>query len=82
MERSMDWKEHIYSDPEVLVGKPIIRGTRLSVEFILELLGAGWTVAELLDNYPTLSPAAIQAVFAYAAECMRDEALYLLPAEH
>jgi uncharacterized protein (DUF433 family) len=81
MEHSMDWKEYIYSDPEILAGKPVVRGTRLSVEFILELLGAGWTIAQILENYPTLSPVALQAIFAYAAEGMRDEALYLIPDE-
>jgi uncharacterized protein (DUF433 family) len=77
----MNWKEYIHSNPEILAGKPVVRGTRLSVEFIFELLGAGWTEEQLFESYPTLTPAALQAIFAYAAECMRDEALYLVPDE-
>jgi len=53
----------------------------LSVDFILRLFGNGWTVREVLDNYPGLSPEALQSVFAYAGECMSEEALYDLPVE-
>ena len=51
----MDWKEYITADPEVLVGKPIIAGTRLSVEFVLDLISEGWLEAEILRNYPGLT---------------------------
>jgi uncharacterized protein (DUF433 family) len=77
----MDWHQHIHSDPEVLVGKPIIRGTRLSVDFILDLFARGWTEQQILDNYPTLSSDSIRAVFAFAAECTREETLYGMPPE-
>lgn len=76
----MDWRQYIHSDPEVLLGKPVIKGTRLSVEFILGLFAAGWTEQQVLENYPTLTQEALRAVFAFAAECMREEALYVLPA--
>jgi uncharacterized protein (DUF433 family) len=66
----MDWRTHIHADPEVLRGKPIIRGTRLSVEFILRLFAAGWSEQMVLENYPTLTQESLQAVFAYAAEGM------------
>ena len=69
----MDWHQHIHSDPEVLVGKPVIRGTRLSVDFILDPFARGWKEQQILDNYPTLSSDSIRAVFAFAAECMREE---------
>jgi uncharacterized protein (DUF433 family) len=72
----MDWHQHIVTDPEVLAGKPIVRGTRLSVDFILGLFAAGWTEKQVLDNYPGLAPEALRAVFAFAAETLRDEALY------
>lgn len=77
----MDWRQHIHSDPDVLLGKPVVKGTRLAVEFILRLFAAGWTEKQILENYPTLTPEALRAVFAFAAECMREEAMYLLPAE-
>jgi uncharacterized protein (DUF433 family) len=60
----MDWREYIHSDVEVLLGKPIVKGTRLSVEFILGLFAAGWTEKQVLDNYPTLTPQSLRAVFA------------------
>jgi len=72
----MDWRKYIHSDPEILLGKPVVKGTRLTVDFILDLFAAGWKEEEVLENYPTLTPEALQAVFAFAAECMREEALY------
>jgi uncharacterized protein (DUF433 family) len=77
-EELMDWRERITSDPAILLGKPVVKGTRLAVEFILGLFAEGWTEQQVLESYPTLSPEALRAVFAYAAECMRDEGLYVL----
>jgi len=76
----MDWETHIHSDPEILLGKPVVKGTRLSVDFLLGLFAAGWTEAQVLENYPTLTPESLRAVFAFAAECMREETLFALPA--
>ncbi len=64
-----NWQAYIVSDPEILGGKPIIKGTRLAVDFILELLASGWTIEELLNNYPQLSQEAIKAVFADREVC-------------
>jgi uncharacterized protein (DUF433 family) len=72
----MDWRTYIHSDPDILVGKPVVRGTRLAVEFILRLFANGWTEQQVLENYPTLTPDAIKAVFAFAVECMSDQSLY------
>jgi len=69
----MNWKEFIVADPNVLVGKPVIKGTRLAVELILDRLADGWSQEELLRSYPRLTPEAIQAVFAFASETMRNE---------
>jgi len=74
----MNWREYIFTDPEVLAGKPVVKGTRLSVDFLLGLLAEGWSEAQILENYPQLSPKALQAVFAFAAEIMREESLYPL----
>ena len=68
----MNWKDYIVADPAVLGGKPTIKGTRISVEFILQRLAQGWTEAELLENYPRLTPKHLQAVFAYVHECLED----------
>jgi uncharacterized protein (DUF433 family) len=74
----MHWRDHIHADPEVLAGKPVVIGTRLSVEFLLGLLGGGWTQEQILANYPSLAPEALQAVFAFAAESLQEESLYSL----
>lgn len=50
----MNWQKHIHSDPKILNGKPVVKGTRLSVEFLLGLVAAGWTKEQVLANYPTL----------------------------
>ncbi len=72
----MKWQDYITSDPKVLAGKPVIKGTRLSVEFILNLLAQGWSIEEILENYPTLTMESLKAVFAFLAECMREELIY------
>jgi uncharacterized protein (DUF433 family) len=77
--KTMDWRQYIHSDPKILLGKPTVKGTRLSVEFLLGLFAAGWTQQQVLENYPTLSSEALRAVFTFTAECMREESLYTLP---
>ena len=66
-------------DPRVLVGKPIVKGTRIAVEFVLEVLGRGWTVEQVLHEYDHLQPEDIQACLAYAGELLKSERVYLLP---
>ena len=75
----MNWHEHITADPTVLVGKPVIKGTRLAVEFILELIAEGWSEADLLRNYPGLTREQILACVAYAKDRLSDEKLLALP---
>ena len=69
----MNWRDHLVSDPEILVGKPVVKGTRLSVDLILDRLADGWTAEDLFESYPRLTPEALQAVFAFAAEVLKDE---------
>lgn len=66
-------------DPAVLVGKPVIKGTRLAVEFILELLAAGWTLDQILANYPGITVEDIRACIAYAREVLQEERVFPLP---
>jgi uncharacterized protein (DUF433 family) len=73
----MDWRDYVHSDLEVLAGKPVVKGTRLAVEFLLGLLGAGWTQEQILENYPSLTPEALQAVCAFAADSLRPTRLRL-----
>jgi len=63
----MDWRRYITSNPKVLAGKPAIKGTRLSVEFILALMAKGWTEEQLLENYERLKPTHLKAIFAFAS---------------
>ncbi len=72
---AVDWSEHVTSDPQVLGGKPLIRGTRLAIDFILGLFAAGWSQDQVLENYPSLTPESLQAVFAYAAEVLHEEVI-------
>ena len=64
----MDWQERIVSDPGVVGGRPRIKGTRLSVSFILELMSAGSSEAEILKSYPQLCAVDIRACLRYASE--------------
>ena len=74
----MTWRERIEIKPEVLAGKPVIRGTRLAVEFIVDLLAQDWTEADILENYPGLTHEDIRACLAYASERLRAERVYPL----
>jgi uncharacterized protein (DUF433 family) len=71
----VDWSTHIAADPAVLAGKPVVRGTRLGVDFLLGLLAAGWTAEQVLAAYPQLTPEALRAVFAFAAEVAHEAAV-------
>ena len=73
----MDRNERIIIDPQVLVGKPVIRGTRLSVEFVLDLLAHGWAESDILTNYPGISHEDILACLAYASALLQEEKVYL-----
>jgi uncharacterized protein (DUF433 family) len=76
----MTWQDHITIDPNVLVGKPVIKGTRISVEFVVDLLGRGWTSEQILREYDHLTQQDIQACLAYASDVLKSERVYLLPA--
>jgi uncharacterized protein (DUF433 family) len=75
----VEWREHIVIDPDILVGKPVIRGTRIAVDLVIDLLGRGWTVDQVLAEYDHLSRENIQACLAYSAEILRSERVYVIP---
>lgn len=75
----MDWRDRITSNPDVLAGKPVIEGTRLSVEHILELLENGWSESDILESYPHLTSEDVRACLGYAREVMAEEKLYPSP---
>lgn len=65
----MNWQEYIIEDENILVGKPTIKGTRISVEFLVSLLAQGWTEQQILENYPRLNKEHLKAVFSYVQDC-------------
>ena len=72
------WEHRITVDPGVLVGKPVVKGTRLAVEFIVDLLAQGWSEEEILRNYPGLTGADIRACLSYASATLHAEKVYPL----
>lgn len=68
--------QRITLDPKVLVGKPVIRGTRLSVEFVIGLMADGWTETEILANYPAISHEDLLACLAYARDVLGSEKVF------
>ena len=70
--------DRIIVDPKVLTGKPVVRGTRISVELVVELLAAGWSHEQILESYPRLCEEDIRACLSYASELLREEKVYPL----
>lgn len=68
--------DRIVLDPAILVGKPVIRGTRIAVELVIELLAEGWSEPDILRNYPHLTRSDILACLAYARDVLQSERVY------
>jgi uncharacterized protein (DUF433 family) len=75
----VNWQERIVVEPSILLGKPIIRGTRLAVEFIIDLLAQGWSNEDIIENY-YITIEDIRACLSYANEALKAEKVYPLPA--
>ena len=69
-------EERIVLDPAVLAGKPVVRGTRISVEHVIGLLAQGWSVAEILENYPNLAAEDVAACLGYAHRLLQAERVF------
>jgi len=78
----MDWRAHIEVNEKVLSGKPVIKGTRISIEHIINLLASGWTEKQILDNYSRLTKENLKAVFSYIQEIIKDGLFYNEPVKH
>lgn len=76
----MSWQDHITVDPAVMVGKPVVKGTRLTVDFLLGLLADGWPEGEILENYPGITAEDVRACVQYAREALQYEHVQLLHA--
>lgn len=71
----MDWRERIICNPKILMGKPSVKGTRISVELILGWLSAGWSMEQLLEAYPNIHRDDVLAAFSYARELVHDDGI-------
>ncbi|MGA2189790.1 MAG: DUF433 domain-containing protein [Steroidobacteraceae bacterium] len=72
----MNWRDRITLEAAVLAGKPVVRGSRLAVDFIVGLLGQCWTEADILRNYPGITHDDIAACLQYASEILQSEKVY------
>ncbi len=76
IKRSYIMEHNIVSDPNIMMGKPVIAGTRITVEFILEKLSAGETVEEIIESHPRLTRKNIQAALYFAAKALKADVVY------
>jgi len=70
------WNERIAVDPDVVAGKPVIKGTRIAVGFVIDLLARGWTTEQILREYDHLTLEDVRACLSYAGELVRSEPVY------
>ena len=70
---SMDWQTRIVADPAILVGKPTVKGTRISVELVIGKLAGGWTHEQILEGYPSVQEEDIRACLAYASHVLQEQ---------
>jgi len=73
------WRERIVINPKILVGKPVIKGTRIAVELVIDLLARGYSKDQIIEQYDHITAEDIQACLAYASESLRSERVYALP---
>jgi uncharacterized protein (DUF433 family) len=75
----MDWRERIVVNPKVLVGKPVVKGTRIAVELVIDLLACGYSKEQIIEQHDHITVEDIQACLAYASETLRSERVYAIP---
>lgn len=75
----MTWDDRIAVDPDVLVGKPVVKGTRIAVEFVIDLMARGWATEQILKEYDHLTKEDIRACLMYASELLKSERVYPTP---
>lgn len=80
-EREIDWRRHVHKNPRILVGKPVVIGTRISVELILELLAGEWTEEAMIESHPRLTREDIRAALLFAVDSVRAQHPVAMP-EH
>lgn len=73
----MDWQGRIVTSEDTLFGKPRIAGTRIGVDFLLDLFASGWSETQILAGYPQVTAEDLQAVFAFVRDCLKDQSFIL-----
>jgi uncharacterized protein (DUF433 family) len=73
----MNRKSRISVDPRVLVGKPVVKGTRIAVEFVIDLMARGWTTQQIIEEYDHLTSEDMQACLSYASDVLKSERVYV-----
>ena len=74
----VNWKRHIETNPAIMLGKPVIKGTRVTVELVLEKLAEGETIEAVLESHPHLTRKSVQACLSYASDIIKNETSYSL----
>ncbi len=74
----MNWRDRIVSDPEILVGKPTINGTRISVELLLDRMADGWSMDDILTSYPHITREDVLAALAFVAENFKEDSYIIM----
>ncbi len=72
----VEWRERIVVNEDVMTGKPVIKGTRLTVDHVIELLAEGWTTDQIIEEYPGVTADDVSACLAYASELIKSEKVY------
>ena len=72
----MSWPDRIVIDPDILVGKPVVKGTRIAVELVIDLLARGWSHEQVMQQYDHINVEDIQVCLAYASEILKSEKVY------
>lgn len=72
-EKTLDWRDYVTVNPDILVGKPIIKGTRISVDLLLDRLADGWSYSDILAAYPHLSHDQVRAAMLFVSELFKEE---------
>ena len=75
----MNWHDRITINEKLLAGKPVVKGTRIAVEFVVDLLGRGWSVDRILREYDHLTADDVQACLSYASDVLKSERVYAVP---
>ena len=74
----MNWRDRIVSNPDILIGKPTIKGTRVSVELLLDRLADGWSSTDIVDSYPNITHEDVQAALMFVSEIYKEESFVAL----